>query len=468
MVQNKFMGGFKMKKKIISMLLALTMVTGLMAGCSKSTNEAETATDEATTTEAATETTDTTAADASTATTDSSGEKVTLSLCWWGNQTRNDLTQQAVDLYMTLNPNVEIKTEFTDWSGYWDKLSTMASGGNLPDIIQQDYAYINQYQKSNQLADLSSFIADGTIDTSNIPESIIESGKIDGTSYAISLGSNAPMMVYDKEIVAKAGVEIPMQPTVEELYDIGKIIFEKTGVRTYYDGGTNTLQLTARTAGSYIYDEIAAGTTDSVKKHFDYIQKFSESEFSISPELLAEKNPDVVETKPIIDQTTWNDFSFSNQFISISTTAERDFGICMWPTTADATVQPEYLKPSMFFSIAETSENKEEAAKFLNWFTNSSEANKVLMAERGIPVNTVVAETIKGDVDTVAVKVFDYIAEVTKVATPIDPPNPAGFGEVDTLLKTTAENIRYGDLTSDQATEEFIPAAQKILTEAAK
>lgn len=452
-----------MKKKIISMLLALTMVTSLTAGCSKSTNEADTSATDTTTTD----TTTTQTADTSTTATDS-GEKVTLSLCWWGNQTRNDLTQEAVNLYMTLNPNVEIKTEFTDWSGYWDKLSTMASGGNLPDIIQQDYAYINQYQESNQLADLSSFIADGTIDTTNIPESIIESGTIDGTCYAISLGSNAPMMVYDKEIVEKAGVEIPMQPTVEEIYDIGKTIFEKTGVKTYYDGGTNTLQLTARTSGSYIYDEIAAGTTDSIKKHFDYIQKFSESEFSISPELLAEKNPDVVETKPIIDQTTWNDFSFSNQFISISTTADRDLGICMWPTTADASVQPEYLKPSMFFSIAETSENKEEAAKFLNWFTNSNEANKVLKAERGIPVNTVVADTIKADVDTIAAKVFSYIAEVTKVATPIDPPNPAGFGEVDTLLKTTAENIRYGDMTSEQATEEFIPGAQKILTEAAK
>jgi multiple sugar transport system substrate-binding protein len=439
------------------------MVTSLTAGCSKSTNEADTSATDTTTTD----TTTTQTADTSTTAADS-GEKVTLSLCWWGNQTRNDLTQEAVNLYMTLNPNVEIKTEFTDWSGYWDKLSTMASGGNLPDIIQQDYAYINQYQESNQLADLSSFIADGTIDTTNIPESIIESGTIDGTCYAISLGSNAPMMVYDKEIVEKAGVEIPMQPTVEEIYDIGKTIFEKTGVKTYYDGGTNTLQLTARTSGSYIYDEIAAGTTDSIKKHFDYIQKFSESEFSISPELLAEKNPDVVETKPIIDQTTWNDFSFSNQFISISTTADRDLGICMWPTTADASVQPEYLKPSMFFSIAETSENKEEAAKFLNWFTNSNEANKVLMAERGIPVNTAVADTIKADVDTIAAKVFNYIAEVTKVAMPIDPPNPAGFGEVDTLLKTTAENIRYGDMTSDQATEEFIPGAQKILTEAAK
>ena len=76
-----------------------------------------------------------------------------LSLYWWGNQTRNDLTKKAVDLYMEQNPNIEITVEFTDWSGYWDKLSAMAAGGNMPDIIQQDYSYINQYQPAGRSAD---------------------------------------------------------------------------------------------------------------------------------------------------------------------------------------------------------------------------------------------------------------------------------------------------------------------------
>lgn len=445
-----------MKKRAISMMLALTMVASVMAGCGKTATDTKTTTEDSTATEA----TDTSSTE--------SGEKVQLSLCWWGNQTRNDLTQKAVDLYMTLNPNVEIKAEFTDWSGYWDKLSAMASGGNLPDIIQQDYSYISQYQKSNQLADLTPYILDGTIDTGNINDSIIESGTIDEKVYAISLGSNAPMMAYDKEIVEKAGVEIPAQPTIDELYEIGKTIYEKTGVKTYYDGGVNMMQIIARTNGSHFYDEIVAGTKNSSQLHFDNVQKFAEAEFAISPDLLAEKNPDVVETKPIVDQTTWNDFTYSNQFISISNSAQRELGICMYPTTADASAQPEFLKPSMFFSISETSQNKVEAAKFLDWFTNSDQANKVLMAERGIPINSEVASALRSEVDTVASKVFDFIAEVEKVATPIDAPNPAGSGEVEAQLKTTVENLRYGDLTSDEATEEFVTQAQKILEEAAK
>ena len=391
-----------------------------------------------------------------------SGDKVTLSLCWWGNQTRNDVTKKAVDLYMEQNPNVEIKVEFTDWSGYWDKLSAMAAGGNLPDIIQMDYSYLQQYQQSGQLADLSQFIDSGVIDTSKIADSVIDSGSIDGTCYALSLGSNAPMMVYDKEIVEQAGVELPEQLTIEELYDIGQTIYEKTGVKTYYDGGINMMQVIARTQGSHLFDELAAET------HFANVDKFNKAESAISPDLLAEKNPDVVETKPIIDGTTWNDFSYSNQYISIANTAGRDLGITMYPTTSDATTQPMFLKPSQFFSIAETSQNKEEAAKFLDWFTNSVECNNILLAERGIPVNSDVAEAIKPNVDENSQKVFDYIAEVSKIATPIDDPDPSGKGEVEAQAKTIVENLRYGDTDAAGAAEEFVTTSQKILSEAAK
>ena len=439
-----------MKKRMIAGLMAVLMTMSL-AACGSSAGSS----DASGTGSAATG--DNSAAQAA------SGDKVTLSLCWWGNQTRNDVTKKAVDLYMEQNPNVEIKVEFTDWSGYWDKLSAMAAGGNLPDIIQMDYSYLQQYQQSGQLADLSQFIDSGVIDTSKIADSVIDSGSIDGTCYALSLGSNAPMMVYDKEIVEQAGVEIPEQLTIEELYDIGQTIYEKTGVKTYYDGGINMMQVIARTQGSHLFDELAAGTKTASETHFANVDKFNKAESAISPDLLAEKNPDVVETKPIIDGTTWNDFS-----ISIANTAGRDLGITMYPTTSDATTQPMFLKPSQFFSIAETSQNKEEAAKFLDWFTNSVECNNILLAERGIPVNSDVAEAIKPNVDENSQKVFDYIAEVSKIATPIDDPDPSGKGEVEAQAKTIVENLRYGDTDAAGAAEEFVTTSQKILSEAAK
>ncbi|WP_077609717.1 ABC transporter substrate-binding protein [Clostridium sp. Marseille-P2415] len=450
-----------MRKRLLATTLAALLAAASLTACGSKTEPTETPTTGANSTEAATTKS---AGDTAAAT----GDKVTLNLCWWGNQTRNDVTKKAVDLYMSQNPNVDIKVEFTDWSGYWDKLSAMAAGGNLPDIIQMDYSYLNQYQKSGQLADLSEFVSNGAIDTSKIPESIIESGSIDGKCYAISLGSNAPLMVYDKAIVEKAGVTIPEQMTIDELYDISKTIYEKTGVKTYYDGWINMMQIVARANGSHLFDELNAGTTDSMKVHFANVEKFAKAEFSISADLLAEKNPDVVETKPIIDETTWNDFAYSNQFISISSTAGRELGITMYPTLTDAKTQPMYLKPSQFYSVAETSQNKEEAAKFIDWFVNSVECNEILMAERGIPINSEVADAIKPNADAVSQKIFDYIAQVSEIATTIDAPDPAGKGEVEALGKTIVEAVRYGDATADDATAQFVSESQKILEEAAK
>ena len=104
-----------MKKKVAAMAIAAIMAVSVLNGCSSSDMGAGRADDQSVgkTSDEGRETS-------------SSGEKITLNLYWWGNQTRNDVTKKAIDLYMEKNPNIEIKAEFTDWSGYWDKLSAMA------------------------------------------------------------------------------------------------------------------------------------------------------------------------------------------------------------------------------------------------------------------------------------------------------------------------------------------------------
>ena len=138
----------------------------------------------------------------------------------------------------------------------------------------------------------------------------------------------------------------------------------------------------------------------------------------------------------------------------------------MYPTLSDAESQPMYLKPTMFFSVAETSQYKDEAAKFIDWFVNDIECNQILQGERGIPANSNVSETVKEEVSEIGAVAYDFVTEVNKVATAVDPPNPAGYSEVEALLKNLAEDILYGNLTYEEATEQFVPQAQTILKEA--
>ena len=73
---------------------------------------------------------------------------------------------------------------------------------------------------------------------------------------------------------------------------------------------------------------------------------------------------------------------------------------------------------------------------------------------------------VKGLVSDTEKIAYDYVAEVNKIATPVDPPNPAGYSEVETKLMALVEDIRYGNKTGEEAAAEFIPEAQSILKEA--
>ena len=47
---------------------------------------------------------------------------VELRFSWWGNNDRAAITQKALDAFMTANPNIKVKGEFTDFNGYFDDL----------------------------------------------------------------------------------------------------------------------------------------------------------------------------------------------------------------------------------------------------------------------------------------------------------------------------------------------------------
>ena len=77
-----------MKKRVLSLLMASAMIVGLTA-CGSSNEPAATAS--------------TDSGNTATTTADNSGSaaagNVSMTFTWWGNQTRNERTQAALDLY---------------------------------------------------------------------------------------------------------------------------------------------------------------------------------------------------------------------------------------------------------------------------------------------------------------------------------------------------------------------------------
>ena len=87
-----------------------------------------------------------------------SDDQVTIKITWWGGDARHEATQKVLDLYTESHPNVKFEAIPAGWDGYFEKLSTQAASGSMPDIVQMDYLYISTYAKNNSLADLSEYV----------------------------------------------------------------------------------------------------------------------------------------------------------------------------------------------------------------------------------------------------------------------------------------------------------------------
>jgi len=61
-----------------------------------------------------------------------------LRMMWWGGDARTKAYQAALDAYGRKHPSVTVKTEFSGYDGYFDKLDVEIAADLAADIIQMD------------------------------------------------------------------------------------------------------------------------------------------------------------------------------------------------------------------------------------------------------------------------------------------------------------------------------------------
>ncbi|MFD2656996.1 ABC transporter substrate-binding protein [Gracilibacillus thailandensis] len=394
---------------------------------------------------------------------EASGDQVTLRIAWWGSQPRHDYTLEVIELYEEQNPNVTIEPEYASWDDYWQKLSPQAAANELPDIIQMDLSYISQYAENGQLADLEQFLG-SEIDDSNIAENTIEGGRINDGLYGFNLGSNALSFQYNPEILAEIGIdEIPETYSWDEYQEMAQ---KATDAGYYFDNGMQAdvfFNYYLRQNGARLYAEDGSGLGyDDDQLFVDFftiIQEQVEAEATPTPDFLAQlAGP---EDDPVVLGDGVGIFQWSNQFVGLEDMSEHTFAFATPP--GENLEDGLFLKPSMYFSISENSEQKEAAASFIDFWVNDVEANKLILGDRGVPVSSVVQEEIADDVSEAQQAVFDYVAWAEENSTPMGAPDPAGAGEIIEQLTNLSEQISYGEITPEDAAKHFRTQAEGIL-----
>ena len=64
-----------------------------------------------------------------------SGEPVTLSFTWWGNDVRHGITEELIAAFEEEHPDVTVDWIDQPGDGYQDKILSQANSNTLPDVL---------------------------------------------------------------------------------------------------------------------------------------------------------------------------------------------------------------------------------------------------------------------------------------------------------------------------------------------
>lgn len=456
-----------MKRKL-ALLLTAAMTAASLAACGSSSASGDTAAD---TTAAA----ETGASETAESTDGSNSGSTNLVMAWWGNQTRNERTQKIIELYSEQNPGVTIDGQFSEFNDYWQKLATAAAGHSMPDIVQMDYKYLNQYVTNGLLVDLTPYIEDGTINTADCNQDVLNSGSVNGGLYALCNGINSPALLYNKTLLDENGITVKDNMTLDEFIDVCKEVYEKTGYKTNlcYNQNEQWIEYFLRADDIVLYEDGKLGG-DSYEPYADFFKLYEDGlkdGYVIDPSVFAERSIGSVEQDPLVygsspETMSWCAFAYSNQLTATVSAAPEgtEIGLTTWPS-ADPK-KSDYLKPSQFFAISTDSKNPEEAAKILNFITNDVDCNNILLGERGIPLSSKTAEAIAPNLDETTQKVITFVNDVVSAnSSQVNPPSTNGASEVNDLINKLQEQVCYGQLSAEDAGKQLFEQGNQIMAE---
>lgn len=407
-----------------------------------------------------------------TAETEDSSKPIKLSITWWGSQSRHDYTQKILDLYTSKHPNITFETTPAGWDGYFDKLSALAAGDNVPDIIQMDYSYITTFTKNNILADLTEFTSDKTLDMSNVDPNLANTGKVNDKLTGVVIGSNVLGLTYNPDVFNKAGVSVPTSEWKWPDFEKDMIaIKQKTG--NYGIDKFETMSFFpywVRQYGKSVYsaDGTKLGFDDDkvLIEYLEMLKRLQDAGALPTPDEWTQLLTKGKEAEPVVTGTGGSTMDWSN-YPAIVAKSNPNLKLAI-PPCSDPSVKALWNKSSMFFSVANSSEHKKEAVKFISWLINDEEANKIMMTERGAPASAKIREALKPVLSEQQKEMFNYIDATAKYSSPADLPEPAGVAEVVKVLNDCINSAMYGKATPQDAAKQFRQKANEILARNSK
>jgi multiple sugar transport system substrate-binding protein len=123
------------------------------------------------------------------------------------------------------HPNIKIKVTKTPYEQFDSKLQSSIAAKNAPDVTSHwGYGGFMEYYNKGMLADLSPYMGEFKASDYNIPEDVMNIYKVDGKPYGIPLNSYVTVMLYNKDMFDKAGLDYPPADYEDKSWTFDKMV----------------------------------------------------------------------------------------------------------------------------------------------------------------------------------------------------------------------------------------------------
>ncbi len=394
--------------------------------------------------------------------------ETTLRFSWWGGDARHEATLKVIELYESQNPGVKIEAEYGGFSGYLEKMVTQMSGNAAPDIMQIDYAFLEPFW--GQMDNFVDFNQDTIVDKSGISADMLK-GVSAPTGQLIGLptGLNFSVIYANKKLADAAGIDLTQPLTWARAEEICAQLKAYDPEAYMFWGGVNRyifepfmFNLTGKPLVSEDYE--LGFDREAALAAFTQVQKFYEIGASVPMENIASGAVPYESTEWLNDKLLFI-LDFSSGEASAKATKEPGQVVAIPPLgDPEAANTGIVLRPTNMLAVNAKSANAEEALKFVNFFFNNEEAIDILELVRSVPSTekalTRMTEQGKLQADTKAVADW-AMAHKGGAGQNIISTNVA----LETIEGDVLSALYYGDLTAEQAADEFVTLMSEKVAE---
>ena len=165
-----------------------------------------------------------------------SSDPVTLTMSWWGGESRHNAYQEALKAFSAEHTTITVNPTFAAWSGWEDTMSTKFAGGVAEDVCQINWNWLYNYSadgsKFVDLNTVSKFLDLNSVtdylDMSQWDDAKLGACNVANAQQCVPISMTGRIFYWNMTTFNKAGItEVPA--TEDDLFAAGKAFQEKLG-----------------------------------------------------------------------------------------------------------------------------------------------------------------------------------------------------------------------------------------------